>query len=204
LLALFIALLFVSSALPGMIQVHRTMANHPATLDTLPIDPAVLDEIIRESKTIPHRSLPTPLQVSALLNMPAMLVELPVDLATAWPSSWYPRLPFPFNDLWFWRAISWPIYALPLWWLAGRGLDAFLQDGRLPIKPRLRFVEVLFMGIIGLVSGVCGVGLFFTADSDDIRDGLRWIIVPGLLWFALGLMSVIAWIRQRRLNAAVA
>jgi hypothetical protein len=200
LLALFIAALLVSSVLPGMIRVHERTANSTTTINTSPIDPAAIEEMIRESKNETHRPLPNPLQISALLNTPAMLVEIAIDLPTTWPDSWYPKLPFPFGDLWFWRAVSWPIYALPLWWLAGRGVDGLSQPDTFPISPRIRLGEAIFMGILGALSGAVGIGLFFTAESDSPNDPLKWIVVSCLLWFSFGLISGIAWVRQRRLR----
>ena len=203
LLALFITALLVGSVLPGMIRVHERTPNRTAIINTAPLDPAVINEMIRESKNETHRSLPNPLQISALLNFPAMLVEIAIDLPTTWPDSWYPKLPFPFDDLWFWRAISWPIYALPLWWLAGRSVDGLSQPDAFPIRPRIRLAEAIFMGVLGALSGVVGIGLFLTAESDSANDPLKWVVVPCLLWFSFGLISGIAWVRQRRLRIRI-
>ena len=126
-----------------------------------------------------------------------MLVELAVDLPTTWPDSWYPSFPYPFGDLWFWRAVSWPIYALPLWWLGGRAIDS-LRKGNPLFTPRIHLFEAIIMGSIGTLTGIVGVGLFFTDESGSPRDGMKWVVVPSLLWLGLGILSIVAWIRQRR------
>jgi hypothetical protein len=199
-LAFLTALLLVGSVLPGMIRVHKTIANRTITNTSAIINPLIIEEMVRESKSETRRSLPNPLELSTLLNMPAFLVEIAISLPTTWPDSWHPRLPFPFDDLWFWRAISWPIYALPLWWLAGRGIDGLSQPEAFSVRLRIRLVEVIFMGVIGVLSGIIGIGLFLTAESDNSNDPLKWAVVPCLLWLSFGLVSVIAWIRQKRLT----
>ena len=178
LLALFIAALLVSSVLPGMIRVHERTANRTTTINTSPIDPAVIEEMIRESKSETHRSLPNPLQISALLNTPAMLVEIAIDLPTTWPYSWYPKLPFPFGDPWFWPEPSVGLFMhFTLWWLAGRGVArSFANLTLFAISPRIRLGEAIFMGILGALSGVVGIGLFFMAESDSPNDPLKWIV----------------------------
>lgn len=197
LLSLLLTSLLVGSVVPKMIRVNRSLPNRRVAIGDLPIDPAVINDMIRESKTDTHRSLPNALELSSFLNMPAMLIEIAISLPTTWPDSWYPSLPYPFGDLLFWRSISWPIYALPLWWLGGRAIDA-LRFGNLPFTPRINLVEAIIMGVIGTLSGSGGVGLFLTEESGSLHDGLTWVIVPGLLWLGLGILSVLAWFRQKR------
>jgi hypothetical protein len=198
LFSLLLAAVCVGSFVPGMIRLNHELQQPPTSPDA-PLDPATIREIARFEQTS-HSSFPTPLRAAAYLNAPAMLVELPIDFFTTWPDSWHPPLPYPFDDIWFWRAITWPIYTLPLWWLAGRALDALRTPGRPFRNPRTRTVEAFLMGIIGAGSLVVGVGLFFTADQDATNQGLRWILAPGLLWFALGILPAIAAARKQRIT----
>lgn len=199
LFSLLLAAVCVGSFVPGMIRLNHDLQQPPANLDPqLTLDPAAIGEIARfEQRT--HGTIPTPLQAAAYLNAPAMLVELPIDFFTTWPDSWHPQLPYPFDDIWFWRAITWPVYALPLWWLAGRAMDA-LRTSRPFAHPRIRTVEAFVMGILGAGSLVFGVGLFLMASPDAADQGLRWILAPGLLWFALGILPAIAVARKHRIT----
>jgi hypothetical protein len=158
----------------------------------LPIDPAIAVKYYSQSWKSGPWALPDPLQSVALLNMPAILGEAAISLPTTWPESWHPNLPFPFDDLWFWRAVTWPIYALPFWWLGGRAIDALRRGNRLPVQPRIRLVEAIAIGLIGTLSCLLGIGLLLDSGTDGLNDGMRWDFLPALLWFSLGLLSVIA------------
>ena len=195
--ALIVSSLFVFSALPGMFQVRQSRPDKAANIDRLPIDPAIIAAMVQRTEKDRHRRLPDPLDVSAFLNMPAMLVEILLSLPTTWPDSWYPMLPFPFGDLSFWRAISWPIFALPLWSLAGRSLDALRQSSNIS-PPHITLFEVLLMGVVGVLSAVCGIGISLTRDQDGLHEGLRWLWLPGLLWLSLGILPAMARRRQKR------
>lgn len=198
LFSLLLAMICVGSFVPGMSRLNRDLQHPSATPETpLGLDPTTINEIARFEQSS-HGSFPTPLQAAAYLNAPAMLVELPIDFFTTWPDSWHPSLPYPFDDIWFWRAITWPLYALPLWWLAGRALDALRTPGQPFAHPRARTAEAFVMGIIGMGSLVFGVGLFFTANPETAGQGLRWILAPGLLWFALGILPAVAVARKHQ------
>ena len=198
LFSLMLAMVCVGSFVPGMIRLNLELQQPSAAPETpLGLDPATIVEIARFERSS-HGAFPTPLQAVAYLNAPAMAVELPIDFFTTWPDSWHPSLPYPFDDIWFWRAITWPIYALPLWWLAGRALDALRTPARPFAHPRARTAEAFLMGVIGVGSLVFGVGLFFGANPETADQGLRWILLPGLLWFALGILPAVAVARKPR------
>jgi hypothetical protein len=198
LLSVLLAAVCVGSFVPGMFRLNRELQQPSSAPETpLGFDPATIDEISRFERSS-HGSFPTPLQAAAYFNAPAMAVELPIDFFTTWPDSWHPSLPYPFDDIWFWRAITWPLYALPLWWLAGRAIDALRTPAQPFRNPRTRTAEAFFMGIVGAGSLVFGVGLFFTANPETAGRGLRWILIPGLLWFVLGILPAIAVARKQR------
>jgi len=55
------------------------------------------------------------------LNLPAFSIELLVDRCTsAWPMTWTPTG----MDFMTWRALIFPVYCLPFWYLVGFGFDA--------------------------------------------------------------------------------
>ena len=62
----------------------------------------------------------------------------------------------------------------------------------------MRIAEAAIMGLIGVGSLIIGVGLFLTADAEAADEGLRWILAPCLLWFAMGMLPVAALIRKKR------
>ena len=62
----------------------------------------------------------------------------------------------------------------------------------------MRIAEAAIMGLIGVGSLIIGVGLFLTADAEAADEGLRWILAPCLLWFAMGMLRVAALIRKKR------
>jgi hypothetical protein len=66
----------------------------------------------------------------------------------------------------------------------------------------MRVVEAVIMGLIGVGSLVIGIGLFVTADAEVTDEGLRWILAPCVLWFAMGMLPVAALIRKKRTNVS--
>lgn len=203
LFTLLIAILCVGSVLPRMIRVSRAARQRTTTVESTPsIDLSIIADFYSQSEKSRRWALPDPLKAVALLNIPSMFGEMAISLPTTWPESWHPNLSFPFDGLWFWRAITWPIYALPLWWLGGRTIDALRDRGRFPFRPRIRLVEAIAMGLIGAFSCILGIGLLLDSDPDGLRDGMRWVFVPALLWFSFGLLSVIAWVKQKRVKAS--
>ncbi len=162
-----------------------------------------VNEIVSIAGHLPRRTFPDRLQAMSLLNMPGMLGEMVTSLPTTWPESWFPASA-DFADLWTWRALSWAIYTLPLWWLAGRAFDALRVRNRLP-APQVRLSEMVTLTAIGVFTLLIGVSMFFAADMREDDDAIsRWVLVPGLMWFVFGLCSLLAWRRQRRLRRALA
>jgi hypothetical protein len=81
------------------------------------------------------------------INLPGALPEAALSLAASgWPlSGWHPP------GLLFetWSALVYPFFALPFWWLAGRGLDALLLREPLPAA----------LSVAGAVLGLLAAGL---------------------------------------------
>jgi len=128
---------------------------------------------MRESKTI------------TAINMPGTFGEILVSLPTSWPESWRPAaLP-----LFSWRAFSFPFFALPAWWFAGRGLDALL-GWRQPRWWTLLIGTLLCAGFLTLV-----LGFRFGLSAQDRAD-IGWVLVGCALWTALLAPFPAVWIRQ--------
>ena len=124
------------------------------------------------------------------LNMPACLVEIGISLPTSWPESYRPH--------WSWavgldgfRALTWPIWALPFWLFAGRGIDSLFQ-GR-----SISAFEAFFMGLVGFCFGLLAVILACNPGRFDDAY-MRWIALPGLMWIAFSVICLVAWWKQRR------
>jgi len=80
------------------------------------------------------------------LNMPACLVEIGISLPTSWPESYRPKWSWPVGLDGF-RALSWPVWALPFWFFAGRGIDSLLHERAISA------FESFFLGVVGFASG---------------------------------------------------
>jgi hypothetical protein len=119
-------------------------------------------------------------------NMPGFLLDLAVDRCSkSWPNEWTPRG----LDFAQWRALSFPIFCLPFWWIAGSGLDGSLK------RSRLSWLALLLGFSLWVAFLVTGLGLWFAARHDNPEN----IIFPfwGFgLWFVLLAAFPIAWMRQ--------
>jgi hypothetical protein len=87
---------------------------------------------------------------------------------------------------------GWSLFALPLWWIAGRGIEALIALRRNVIAPRIHWIEaaisclLLFFGTVGIV------GFFFNGV------GFLPVHLSELLWGFLGGIILLAWRKQRR------
>jgi H+/Cl- antiporter ClcA len=73
-----------------------------------------------------------------------------------------------------------------------------------PLQPHIHLFEALPLALVGLLAGLVGVAFAFFGQ-DDYGDGsLRWLVIPGCIWFAFGALSIVAWIYQRRLRTEMA
>lgn len=124
------------------------------------------------------------------LNMPASLVEIGISLPTSWPESYCPGWARPLGLFGF-RAITWPIWALPFWFFAGRGIDSLFRG------KTISAFEAFFMAAVGLFWGSVAVAIAF--DPGDVGEVyMRWTALPGVMWISFSLICLIAWWKQRR------
>lgn len=107
------------------------------------------------------------------LNMPGFAVDLLSSIKT-WPESWYPE--------WIgwesWLALIMPLYCLPVWWFAGRGIDAMLG------RRRLGFLSLIFGTAVFLIFAIVFLGFSFALPPNEL-DGGRWIVWGPALWSVL-------------------
>jgi hypothetical protein len=192
---LLLALLVITPEL--MVGFEFQYRAHTITLDGKVV-PGNLDmhQLVEIATHQPRRRFPDRLHAMSIVNVPGILGEVATSLPTTWPESWYPESVY-FADLWAWRALSWAVYALPLWWMAGRALDV-LMVRNLAVQPRIHSVEMSIMMVLGVVALVIGLISVFTGKGrEEYAELDRWFIVPGLMWFVFGACSVLAWRRQR-------
>jgi hypothetical protein len=138
---------------------------------------------------------PTRFEDIYYLNVPAMLVEIGISLPTSWPESYRPAWAWPIGLDGF-RALTWPIWALPFWFFAGRGIDSFFQRGRISAA------EAVLMGLLGAAIALFGTGLALS-EPTELHPGYEaWIAAPAAMWFAFGVMCPMARRYQSRRPAS--
>jgi len=149
-------------------------------------------------------ALPSRFEAITYLNFPGLFGSLLVDRFTTWPDDWTPAWAEPLG-LWGWRALSWPIFCLPFWWLAGRGLDSFFASlASNGTKQRIPWFEAWGFAMLGIIILVLCFGLAVMTNSHDEFPAMRWLFVPGILWFISGLISLLAWWRQPGVRSTTA
>ncbi len=145
-----------------------------------------------------HKRFPDRFESISYLNLPAVLIEIPISLPTTWPESWRPK--------WAWalgldgfRALSWPLWALPFWFFSGRGIDSYFRNGF-----HISAFEAFAMGLLSAAIAVATIGIAACVPSRDDEAYMRWMVVFCAMWFAFGVICQLAWWRQRRYRRAVA
>jgi hypothetical protein len=125
-------------------------------------------------------------------NLPGFWFEI-LDSIRTWPYSWFPSA---FPTLESWRALTFPLAAMPLWSCVGTGVDYFARL-RNPDKRRIRWFA-LVGSLISLVFGA----IILIAGSLDDRPDLhppafnRAAMVVGAIWMLLSGLCCAAWIHQ--------
>ena len=137
----------------------------------------------------------------SLLNFPAGLVDLAYTIGTPEKRSWVPRG----MSLWYWRAISWPLVGIVLWWLAGRGIEALVAAFRGIVHPALGYGEAA----IGLLLTLFGALVFlFPLIDHEARAELDFpwgfASLAGAIWMLLGGAIIAARVMQWRIRRRAA
>lgn len=122
------------------------------------------------------------------INIPAFFVEAGLSLLTSWPHRLYPSRYL----LESWRALVFPIYALPAWWYAGRGMDGLLA------RRQLGIVEPIFSSLVSLGLLVLAFGFQFGLAPAEREPGNEWFIFGFTFWALLAAIGPMGWLRQKR------
>lgn len=125
------------------------------------------------------------------LNLPAMVPEVLTSLPTTWPESWHPQG----IDLFTWRALVFPLYALPAWWFAGVCLDAMLG------RRRLHWASAFTALLLFVFCAAMTVAMSLRSQLRDAAD--LWLVLGSVLWASLFSLAPLAWWLQRRRQRAV-
>jgi hypothetical protein len=131
--------------------------------------------------------------IVAAINTPGAFVELLISLPTSWPSSWHPEN-IPVIS---WRALSYPFFSLPAWWLVGLGLDALLGWRRTHLA--LLITGTVFASFFLFLA----LGLQFALPIADRGGAVPWAMWGLGLWTILFGILPGAWLRQWRIPPTV-
>ena len=130
-------------------------------------------------------------QIIVAINPPGNVVETLLSLPTSWPKMYHPEG----MEMETWQALMLPLFCLPFWWFAGRGLDALIGRRRMHWSLFL-LGTLLFAGAVLLSAGAM---LSMGSVSPDDNPWLPW----GVLGWALLLAWMpIGWIVQSRRSRA--
>ena len=126
----------------------------------------------------------------ALLNAPGQLLaalasQLVVHHARGYPDSLGPCL---------WRALILPLFAIPAWFFAGRGIDGLL------LRRRMRLFDLILSVVLVLISLGISIGMRFgLSESERVGDEMSAAWIYGFaFWSLMFSFPLSAWIRQRR------
>lgn len=200
-----VAELLLAGAVAGVpaariLRMEFTISHQAKTVVT--IEPRVVIEMLdkenMQQSMSHHLYAPDKFESISFLNLPGIFPALLIDrFSKSWPEEWSPAWSQVLG-MWGWRSISWPLFCLPFWWLAGRGMDAFLASlGDTGLRV-VRWYEAWGMALFGTWILVVGTVLMLMTTPDDGFPEMRWLYLPGAMWFVFGLMPLLAWFRQRR------
>jgi hypothetical protein len=143
-----------------------------------------------------HKRFPNSFESISYLNLPAVLVEIGISLPTTWPDSWTPSWALVIGLDGF-RALSWPLWALPFWFSSGRGVDSYFRNGF-----NISAFEAFVMALLSAAITVATIGIAVCAPLRDDESYMRWGVVPCAMWIAFGVICQLAWWRQRSVRRA--
>lgn len=125
----------------------------------------------------------------SLLNAPGQLLgafasQLAVHHANRFPDSLGPFL---------WKVLSLPLFAIPAWFFAGRGIDGLF------LRRRMRLFDLVLSAILVLLSLALSAGLRFgLSESERASDEMLVSYISGFAWWSLLFaFPLSAWVRQR-------
>ena len=128
------------------------------------------------------------------MNLPGALFQVPVAFLFADHQIWRP----PLVSFQLWHGITFSIFALVFWWIAGRAAEALVAIDDRQLNPKIGWVETV-TGFLIMAGGATILGgmLFGLSPSERDWESTR-LGAGGGLWALLGSLSVIARFRQWR------
>ena len=98
-----------------------------------------------------------------------------------------------------WRVVSLPLFTIPAWFFAGRGIDGLL------LRRRMRLFDLVLSATLVLLSLALSLGLrFSSSQSERAGDELFVSFIFGFAWWSLLFaLPLLAWMRQRRRTVAI-
>ena len=127
------------------------------------------------------------------INLPGALVQLPVALLFPDHEIWTP----PWLTAQLWHGITFPIFTLVFWWIAGRATEALVAIDYCQLSPKIGWVETV-TGFLVMAGGATILGGMLFGLSPSERNESTRLAAGGGLWALLGALSVIARFRQWR------
>jgi hypothetical protein len=190
-LPLICLVIWVTAVLVPTTVIFLQMKSRANGAGSLTIRTATIEATIPPDDFFPfalHGATIRTAKAVAGINVPGLFIEAGLSSVTSWPHRLYPSRYL----LESWRALVFPIYALPAWWYAGRGIDGFV--GRV----RLRVVETIVSTLVSLAFIGLGVGLQFGLSQSERDADLIWFTCGLIFWGALIAIEPAGWLRQRR------
>ena len=138
----------------------------------------------------------TTFEAVTFVNLPGVVLELPSAMFTTNGEVWAPKR----VERMLWQAVTWPILALPFWWMAGRGLEALVSAKKRLIAPRLWWSETVVSFLLLAVGSTLVIGYLFFAGLDAGDPELRLMGAAGGVWAVLGSITVLAKYLQWRMS----
>ena len=164
-----------------------------------PLGQLVLCMLLLSIVVLPRGYLPYTLtkhiyEAIAAMNLPGGLIELSTAIFSPNHVIWSP----PFLSFQLWRAISWPVFGMVFWWIAGRATEALVAIDYRQLTPKIGWVETV-TGFLIMAAGATLFGgmLFGLSPSERDWQSTR-LAAAGGLWALLGALSVVARFRQWR------
>lgn len=119
------------------------------------------------------------------INLPGVLFQALISLPTSHNSSWHPTALL----LDTWRALVFPFFCLPFWWLVGRGLDAVIHQERLHWSFLLGGTALFALLLVATF-------VFYLPMPASDRADLVWLMQGLIGWTIAFAVLPTAWITQ--------
>ncbi|MFZ1975172.1 MAG: hypothetical protein WAU89_20170 [Candidatus Acidiferrales bacterium] len=138
------------------------------------------------------------LWIPSALNLPAMIVDIPLNIWGPDQVEWTPE----FIDFVTWRAITWPLVGILFWWIAGRAIDALRAARYRLVQPSIHWAET----VLAVMTVAFGIIMFMvpfmnaSRHRDDGPPGPLLLSLAGMTWALLGGATIAARVIQWRIR----